>query len=53
MGVTGGRGTAGAGPGRDLLYWVLHTTHSSRSLLRRAAFKKFCLQMPGHDLGLD
>ena len=22
-GVTGGRGTAGAGPGRDLLYWML------------------------------
>ena len=24
-GVTGGRGTAGAGPGRDLLYWHMNT----------------------------
>ena len=39
--------------GKQWIPWVLHTTHSSISLMRRAAFKKFCLQMPGHDPVLD
>ena len=39
--------------GKQWIPWVLHTTHSSRSLMRRAVFKKFCLQMPGHDPVLD
>ena len=39
--------------GKHWIPWVLHTTHSSRSFMRRAAFKKFCLQMPGHNPVLD
>ena len=39
--------------GKQWIPRVLHTTHNSRSLMRRVAFKKFCLQMPGHDPELD
>ena len=34
-GVTGGRGTAGAGPGRYLLYWLLFTGMPAQCLVLR------------------
>ena len=39
--------------GKQWIPRVLHTTHHSRSFMRGAVFKKFCLQMLGHDPVLD